>query len=88
MSRPAPTVLNTRLKDRKKYLIEELVSVNGIWTIFHKGQPFTLRTRSTAINFSPRYRPPLFFTEAIARLIVSKLKKNFKSEDFEVVQLF
>jgi hypothetical protein len=88
MSRPAPTVLNTRLKDKKKYLVEELVSVKGVWAIFHQGQPFTSRTRSTATNFSPRYCSPLFFTESLANLKASKLKKNFKSDDFVVVQLY
>ena len=88
MGRPAPKIIQERVKDKKKYLVEQITSVEGVWAIFYDGQPCNLRTKSLASNANPRYRGTVFTSEGSGNAMVVKFNIEYRTDKFSLVQLY
>ena len=87
MSRPKPTVLLEHINN-KTYKSEQVLEAEAIWAVFHKGQPFNLKSANALTNYpGPKYKKTSFSNPGHAHNLAKKLNEMFRCEDFAVFKL-
>ena len=87
MSRPKP---NVRLEHINKttYKSDQVLSSEGIWGVFHDGEPINLKTHNILINYpGPKYKKVSFSNPGHAINLAKKLNTQFKTDKFTVLLL-
>lgn len=87
MSRPKPQVLVERT-NRQTYFSEQVLSAQGIWAVFFRGQPINLKTHNLLVQYpGPKYKKTSFSNPGHAINLAKKLNTQFRTNEFEVVLL-
>lgn len=87
MSRPAPTVLTEKV-EKRTYMTEQVLESEAVYSVFYKGSPINLRTKSSISDYpSPRYKKVSFSNSGHAFNLRDRLNKKFNTDEFTVVKL-
>jgi hypothetical protein len=87
MSRPKPTVLLEHI-NKDTYKSDQILEVEGIWTVFYNGQPINLKTSNLLVNYpGPKYKRMAFGNPGHAHNLAKKLNSQFKTDKFDVFLL-
>ena len=87
MSRPKPTVL-LEYVNKSNYKSEQVLSSEGIWTVFYEGKPINLKNQNVLIAYpGPKYKKVSFSNPGHAINLAKKLNTLFKTDKFTVVIL-
>tara|TARA_R110000851_G_scaffold149970_2_gene290701 strand:+ start:1761 stop:2051 length:291 start_codon:yes stop_codon:yes gene_type:complete len=87
MSRPKPTVILEHI-DKKTYRSEQVLVAEAIWSVFHKGKPFNLKSANILTNYpGPKYKKVSFSNPGHAHNLAKKLNDTFDCTDFSVYKL-
>jgi hypothetical protein len=87
MSRPKPRIL-LEYANKENYKVEQILDSEAIWAVFHKGQPFNLKSGSLVSSYpGPKYKKVSFSNPGHARNLAKKLNRLFKCQDFAVYKL-
>jgi hypothetical protein len=87
MSRPKPTVL-LEFINSQTYRCEQVLEADAIWAVFHKGNPFNLKSSNSLTNYpGPKYKKTSFSNPGHAHNLAKKLNSTFRTIDFTVVRL-
>jgi len=87
MSRPKPTVLISK-KELDSYKIEEILDAEGVYAVFYKGSPISIKWGSEFVDdMQPKYRKTFFPSAAHAYNLADRLNEKFETSDFEVFKL-
>lgn len=87
MSRPKPNVLLEKV-DRTSYKAEQVLSSEGIWSVFYQGNPINLKSHNILTNYpGPKYKKVSFSNPGHAINLCKKLNQKFQTGDFTVVLL-
>lgn len=87
MSRPKPTVIQEHV-NKTTYKCDQVLSSEGIWSVFHDGAPINLKTFNTLLHYpGPKYRKVSFSNPGHAINLAKKLNTLFKTDKFTVVLL-
>ena len=87
MSRPKPTVLLDHV-NKTTYKSDQVLSSEGIWAVFHDGQPINLKTHNALVSVpGPKYRKSSFPNPGHAINLAKKLNTLFRTDKFTVVLL-
>jgi hypothetical protein len=87
MARPKPIVL-LRSHDECKSKTEEVLAADGVFAVFYKNEPISLKWSSEfADEAQPKYRKTFFPSYAHAKNLANRLNKKFNTIDFTVVKL-
>lgn len=87
MSRPKPKVILENV-DKKTFKSEQILEAEAIWAVFHKGQPFNLKSQDSFGGYSgSKYKKVSFSNPGHAHNLARKLNIIFNTKDFAVVKL-
>jgi len=87
MSRPKPKVL-LEYVNKTSYKSDQVLASEGIWAVFHDGQPFNLKTQNILVSYpGPKYKRVSFSNSGHAVNLAKKLNTLFKTDKFSVVLL-
>jgi hypothetical protein len=87
MSRPKPVVLIEKV-DKATYKAEQILSSEGIWSVYYKNLPINLKSQNLLTSYpGPKYKKVSFSNKGHAVNLAKKLNKKFDCSDFSVVFL-
>lgn len=87
MSRPKPTVLVEHV-NKTNYKSEQILSSEGIWSVFYDSKPINLKSGNTLIAYpGPKYKKTSFSNPGHAINLAKKMNILFKTDLFTVVLL-
>jgi hypothetical protein len=87
MSRPKPVVLLDYV-NKTTYKSEQILSSEGIWSVFYYNQPINLKTYNILVSYpGPKYKKVSFSNPGHAINLCKKLNTLFKTDKFSVVLL-
>jgi hypothetical protein len=87
MSRPKPVVLLDYV-NKTTYKSEQILSSEGIWSVFYDNQPINLKTHNILVSYpGPKYKKVSFSNPGHAINLCKKLNVLFKTDKFSVVLL-
>ncbi len=87
MSRPKPNVLLENI-NKETYKSDQVLSSEAIWAVFYNNQPINLKTQNILVAYpGPKYKKVSFSNSGHAVNLAKKLNKQFKTNEFTVVQL-
>lgn len=87
MSRPKPNVL-LEYVNKVTYKSDQILSSEGIWSVFYSGQPINLKSHNVLVNYpGPKYKKVSFSNSGHAINLCKKLNVLFKTDKFTVVLL-
>ena len=87
MSRPKPNILLSK-KDKDNYKIEEILEADGVFAVFYKGSPISIKWGSEYVDDSqPKYRRTFFPSAAHAHNLASRLNEKCDTDEFAVYKL-
>ena len=87
MSRPKPIVLVEHV-NKANYKSEQILSSEGIWSVFYDSKPINLKSGNTLIAYpGPKYKKVSFSNPGHARNLAKKLNTQFKTDRFTVILL-
>ena len=87
MSRPKPVVLLDYV-NKTTYKSEQILSSEGIWSVFYDNQPINLKTYNILVSYpGPKYKKVSFSNPGHAINLCKKLNTLFKTDKFSVVLL-
>ena len=87
MSRPKPIVLVEHV-NKANYKSEQILSSEGIWSVFYDSKPINLKSSSLVSNYpGPKYKKVSFSNPGHAENLAKKLNTMHKTEKFGVYLL-
>ena len=87
MSRPKPIVLVEHV-NKANYKSEQILSSEGIWSVFYDSKPINLKSGNTLIAYpGPKYKKTSFSNPGHAINLAKKMNILFKTDLFTVVLL-
>ena len=87
MSRPKPTII-LEYVNKSNYKSEQILASEGIWAVYHDGQPINLKSQSMLVSYpGPKYKKVSFSNKGPAINLAKKLNALFKTDKFSVVLL-
>jgi hypothetical protein len=87
VSRPKPNVLLENI-NKETYKSDQVLSSEAIWAVFYNNQPINLKTQNILVAYpGPKYKKVSFSNSGHAVNLAKKLNKQFKTNEFTVVQL-
>jgi hypothetical protein len=87
MSRPKPKIILSK-KENNSFKIEEILEADGVYAVFYKGCPISIKWGSEYVDdMQPKYRKTFFPSAAHAHNLADRLNKKFQTTDFVVYKL-
>ena len=87
MSRPKPIVLVEHV-NKANYKSEQILSSEGIWSVFYDSKPINLKSSSLVSNYpGPKYKKVSFSNPGHAENLAKKLNTMHKTDKFGVYLL-